>query len=202
MKKIILLSVVVTLTTSTFASPAPESCLTKLGRLADKRHNQVDTVATLAAGGTGLFLLTVPVIGWGLAGVYAGTMGAATVVMEISFKEVDNAVGLFVHAGIGKGPRLDKLWRKFKRKYPQEAAKITYKMFAESIHKADLDGSACAAGKIPTKKGLMKIVLSDADDVQEASSVKQSSVSEKKLPQENSSNSEIAAPAQNAGEAK
>ncbi len=205
MKKMILLNLVVALTTSTFAQAAPVSCLEKLSKIASNRQESVDTAAGATALGTmSIAFLSVATIGWPLA-IGVATAGAATTgVMFISYKKADNAESLLIDAARGHGPKLDKLWRKFNRKYPAEAKKITIKMFADSIHKADLDGSACATSKLPKKKNLMQIALSEADDAQEVPSVKESDNRQKSLPQPQDKpvKADTAAPSSSAGEAK
>jgi hypothetical protein len=91
---------------------------------------------------------------WG--GAFDLVEGVSTGVSAIRLRNAEKALEIYTEAWGSGGKASERLFRKFKRHYPESRA--SYSEFLAAIHDADVSGEGCDQGKIPNKRQIMTVL--------------------------------------------
>ena len=91
---------------------------------------------------------------WG--GAFDLIEGVSTGGAAIRLRTAEKALEIYTEAWGSGGKASERLYRKFKRHYPETRA--TYTEFLAAIHEADVNGEGCEQGKIPGKRKIMTVL--------------------------------------------
>lgn len=91
---------------------------------------------------------------WG--GAFDVIEGVSTAGAAIRLRTAEKALEIYTEAWGSGGKASERLYRKFKRHYPETRA--SYSEFLAAIHDADISGEGCEAGKIPGKRQIMTVL--------------------------------------------
>jgi len=105
--------------------------------------------------------------------IFFGPLGVATGGLiyglqgyrEIGVRDAKTKYLIYKEAQLGGGVRIEKLYKKLQRKFPN--SDLTIEEFIEGIRNADINEIGCFAGKVQTKKEIIKTVL-DLEEKQES----------------------------------
>jgi hypothetical protein len=77
--------------------------------------------------------------------------------LSIDVNNAKEKLFIYEEAEDGSGERVEKLFRKLKRKFPK--SEITFDQFIESIRHSNANEIGCVAGKVPSKKEIIMTAL-------------------------------------------